>query len=174
MVGLIGAWAMGLCLCDGTWRLQVRNGRSSFASGSMIAILTLVMMTATTTPAAADERSVGSCSSRPYNANFFVNYAKTGDQTGDRIYSIGWNIGGMSESASRVEARIKYDNRLGHDPIYYTWFSTGPVATENTVDLRAEKIVVPANQRMYVEFKVWFDDFTTGSAPDCEGHTRNV
>jgi hypothetical protein len=125
-------------------------------------------------------RSIGSCSSEGYTANYAVTYTST-DQYNE-IAKITWQIDGPADhdgnpgvgSHNNVEARVKYDNSLGHDAIYYTWISDDNVpAGSRSVDLGGQQIRIPTSRKMYVEFKFTFDRPDAGD-PSCKGHTRNV
>jgi hypothetical protein len=130
---------------------------------------------ATAGPAAAsDGVSQGSCSAGAYVANYSVSYGQTTDGSNDRIYTIQWDIKGPAGPRNNVTARVKEDNDLGHDKIYYTWPSGDDVPVgHQQIDLRTEDIRVPTRMRMYVEFTFTFD-VPEKKDVRCVGHTRNV
>jgi hypothetical protein len=139
------------------------------------ALATGLLLTAPSPALASDmQYSQGSCSAGPFAANYSVTYAPTTDGLNDMIYSIQWDITGPAGPRSNVEARVKEDNRLGHDKIYYTYLSQDDVKPgPQQIDLRSKGIEVPTSMRMYVEFKFAFD-VKDEDDRHCTGHTRNA
>jgi hypothetical protein len=151
-----------------------RAARAAVAVATMSAALTAAAAgTASAAPGLPE--SMGSCSAGSYYANYSVVYDKTQDGTQDRIYQVNWDIAGQPlGDRSNVEIRVKTDNGLGHDPIYWSYISGDDIRPGSRhMDLRDEDIRVPAGQRMYVEFKFVFD-VPNKDDKRCDGHTRNV
>ncbi|MFI0425271.1 hypothetical protein [Spongiactinospora sp. 9N601] len=92
-----------------------------------------------------------------------------------------WTIGGGgARNKNNVELRVKHDNRLGHDPIYWTWISLDNNRKGYSKLTSANRyhpvprggVKVPKSKRAYVEFKAVFDK--RARDPRCTGHTRNI
>ncbi len=151
-----------------------RVARAAAAVATMSAALTAAAAgTASAAPGLPE--SMGSCSAGSYYANYSVVYDTTGDGTQDRIYRLNWDVAGQPlGDRSNVEIRVKTDNGLGHDPIYWSYISEDDISPGSWyIDLRDEDVRVPADQRMYVEFKFVFD-VPNRDDKRCDGHTRNV
>lgn len=146
-----------------------RNVRRMFTATA----LAICCVPLATTPAHAEEAtSIGSCSDGSFYANYSVTYNELNGQ--DYIEYLSWDIEGPAGAHNNVEARVKQDNGLGHDKIYYTYISPDSIPVgQSNFDATGSGTVVPVSERMYVEFKFVFD--VPGDADKrCTGHTRNV
>jgi hypothetical protein len=154
-------------MAGSTRPLRATLGATALATGLLLTMPSPAM-------ASDMQNSRGSCSSGPFAANYSVTYAPNTDGSDHVVYSVQWDITGPTGPRNNVEARVKEDNNLGHDKIFYTYISEDDVeAGQNQVDLRSYAIEVPASMRMYVEFKFAFD-VKDDDDRHCTGHTRNV
>jgi hypothetical protein len=125
--------------------------------------------------------SSGSCSKSGAYINFSAYYHNSSRY--HVFTSFAWTIGGNGvRNRNNVEFRVKYDNALGHDPVYWTWISPDNIrkgysaVTSGTTNghnpVPRKGIYVPKSKRAYTEFKATFDK--AGADPKCTGHTRNI
>jgi hypothetical protein len=161
-----------------TTSIKTINRRTRLAVAAVPLLVGMAVLTGpaqAATPVQADHAgamaasSNGSCSSKGAYINFSAFYHNSSRHHVFTSYA--WTIGGNGvRKKNNVEVRVKHDNRLGHDPIYWTWISKDNVRKGRSSISRTVR--VPKKQRAYVEFKAVFDK--KGSDPRCTGHTRNI
>ncbi|MEV4106035.1 hypothetical protein [Nonomuraea sp. NPDC049695] len=164
-----------------TFRTSIAALAVAGAATTGLAALPAVADASGATSASAMGTASGSCSKGGPYINFTGHYHNSSRYHVFTKFS--WTIGGSGvRNKNNVEFRVKHDNRLGHDPIYWTWKSPDNIrkgysevnsGTQNGGNpVPRSGIRVPKNKAAYVEFKVVFDK--RGTDPRCSGHTRNV
>ncbi|WP_084960901.1 hypothetical protein [Thermoactinospora rubra] len=161
------------------------SARAALAA-TALAATAIVGGSALAAPATASAQSAafagtsGSCSKSGAYINFTAHYHNSSRH---HVFTwFEWTIGGNGvRNKNNVEVRVKHDNRLGHDPIYWTWVSPDNIRKGRSTLTQDQRngapvprggVKVPKNQRAYTEFKAVFDK--RGDDPRCTGHTRNV
>jgi hypothetical protein len=155
-------------------------------TGATMAVGLLAGVLATGTPAQAGELAArtsstsGSCSKGGAYIDFDAHYHNSSRY--HVFTSFSWTIGGNGvRNKNNVQFRVKHNNSLGHDHIYWTWTSPDNIrkgysavtsSTKNGGPVKRGGVKVPKNKRAYVEFKAVFDK--AGSDPKCSAHTSGI